>query len=173
MANALSLPAGLMIFCVCSAPAYGDNIYQCASKDGAEVLQNEPCQAGSEVWVQKDAGQAQSAPLAPGAAQAATRSAPAANAASSYGAAMDGQEAQGPMTAAEAAPTDTAAADNRTPANLPSEPALGMTQQQVRAILGLPTAIAQEEASQGIEVTWIYGDSRVLQFDAAGRLSKK
>jgi len=43
----------------------------------------------------------------------------------------------------------------------------------VRAILGSPTAIVQEEAVQGIEVTWIYGDSRVLQFDSAGRLSKK
>jgi len=171
MANALSLPAGLMI--LCSAPAYGDNIYQCASKDGAEVLQNMPCQAGSEVWVQKDAGQAQSAPLAPGAAQAATRSTRAADAASSYGAAMDIQEAQVPMTDAAAAPTDTAAADNGTPADLPSEPTLGMTQKQVRAILGGPTAIMQEEASQGIEATWIYVDSRVLQFDAAGRLSKK
>jgi hypothetical protein len=48
-----------------------------------------------------------------------------------------------------------------------------MTQQQVRAILGLPSAVTQEEASQGIEMTWIYGDSRVLQFDATGRLSRK
>ena len=57
-------------------------------------------------------------------------------------------------------------------ANLPSEPELGMTQQQVRAILGAPTSITQEEVVQGREVTWSYGD-RVLQFDTEGRLTKK
>jgi hypothetical protein len=157
-----------MILYGCAAPAYADNIYQCAGKDGAEVLQNMPCQAGSEVWVQKDGGEAKSAPLARGATQGATRHAP--DAAASDAAVMDAQSAK---TDASAVPGDTAAADSEALANLPSEPALGMSQQQVKAILGEPTAISREEVVQGTEMTWTYGDSRVLQFDSSGRLTKK
>jgi hypothetical protein len=163
MANPTGLTAGVVVACLCAAPAYGDTIYTCAGRNGAPVLQNMPCDAGSEVSVQKDMHEARSAPLAPGAAQTAVRAATAADASSNSAGVSNRQEAQ---NAAAAAGSDELA-------NLPSEPALGMTQRQVRAILGAPTAITQEEASQGIEMTWIYGDSRVLQFDAAGRLSKK
>ena len=144
MANSWGLSAGVVIVYLSAAPAYGDTIYTCASRNGVPLLQNMPCDTGSEVSVQKDMREAKSVPLPPGGAQAAAR-----------------------------APTDTAAAHSDELANLPSEPALGMTKQQVRAILGAPTAITQEEASQGIEMTWIYGDSRALQFDTSGRLSKK
>ncbi len=68
---------------------------------------------------------------------------------------------------------DTRASDAQIQVALPSEPALGMTQQQVRAILGEPTAITQEEVVQGKVVTWTYGDSKVLQFDPSGRLAAK
>lgn len=172
MPTAWRLPAGVMILYWCLAPAYADNIYQCAGKDGAEVLQNMPCQAGSEVWVQKDGGEAKSAPLPRGATpavtQGATRYAP--DAAASDAAVMDAQSAN---TDASTVPGDTAAADSQALANLPSEPALGMSQQQVKAILGEPTAISREEVVQGTEMTWTYSDSRVLQFDASGRLTKK
>jgi hypothetical protein len=175
MPSAWRLAAGVTILYWCSAPAYADNIYQCASKDGAEVLQNMPCQSGSEVWVQKDGGDAKSAPLrrgvTPVATQSASRYEP--DAAASDAAVVDAQDPQSAKTDASAVPGDTAAADSDASANLPSEPVLGMSQQQVRAILGAPTAISREEVVQGTEVTWTYGDSRVVQFDANGRLSKK
>jgi hypothetical protein len=173
MPRAWRLPAGVMILYGCAAAAYADNIYQCAGKDGAEVLQNMPCQAGSEVWVQKDGGEARSAPLprgaTPAATQGATRYAP--DPAATDAAVMDAQDPQ--KTDASAVPGDTAAAEAAALANLPSEPALGMSQQQVKAILGEPTAISREEVVQGTEVTWTYGDSHVVQFDASGRLTKK
>ena len=174
MVNPSGLTITLMIIvCLCAAPAHGDTIYTCAGRNGAEVLQNRPCETDSEVSVQKDSHAATSVPLAPGTAQGAARAATAADVPSNDGAVPGRQAAQNAASDASAAATDTAAAASDELANLPSEPALGMTQKQVRAILGGPTAITQEEASEGIEMTWIYSDSRVLQFDAAGRLSKK
>jgi hypothetical protein len=163
----------VVILYLCAPPAYGDTIYTCASRNGVPLLQNMPCDTGSELSVQKDVREAKSAPLPPGAAPAAVR-APAAADASSIGAGkLNRREAQNAASHASGATTDTAAARSDDLANLPTEPEVGMTQKQVRAILGAPTAITQEEASQGIEMTWIYDDSRILQFDASGRLSKK
>jgi hypothetical protein len=167
MGNSLSLSLGAVVFCLCAAPAHADTIYQCVGQDGAPVLQNVPCQPGSEVWVQKDTRSA------PSAAQAATRAAQAADAASSEPAVTDRPEAVNAKTDAFAAPSDTAAAGGDELASLPSEPEVGMTPRQVQAILGEPTAITQEEVVQGKVVTWSYGDSRVVQFDTTGRLSKK
>ena len=45
-----------------------------------------------------------------------------------------------------------------------------MTASEVRAILGAPTEITQEEVVDGRVQTWSYG-SRSLQFDPSGRLS--
>jgi hypothetical protein len=174
MANPSRLSVAVVIACLYAAPAHGDTIYTCAGRNGgAEVLQNMPCETDSEVSVQRDMSAATSVPLAPGTVQGAARAATAADVPSNDGTAPDRQQAQNAASDASGAATDTAAAAGDDLANLPTEPAVGMTQKQVRAILGSPTAIVQEEASQGIEVTWIYGDSRVLQFDATGRLSKK
>jgi hypothetical protein len=168
MGTSLSLPLGAVVACLCAAPAHADTIYQCLGENGAPVLQNVPCQPGSEVWVQKDTGPAKS-----GAAQAATRTAPAAGPASNGVAVMDRREAVSAKADVSATPSDTAAAESDDLVNLPGEPDMGMTPRQVQAILGKPTAITQEEVVEGKVVTWSYGDSRVLQFDSTGRLSKK
>ena len=174
MANPSGLSVAVVIACLYAAPAHGDTIYTCADRNGgAEVLQNMPCETDSEVSVQRDMRAATGVPLAPGTAQDAARAATAADVSPNDAAAPDRQQARNAASDASAAATDTATAGSDESANLPTEPAVGMTQKQVRAILGSPTAIVQEEAVQGIEVTWIYGDSRVLQFDSAGRLSKK
>src|SRR5436853_1383647 len=173
MANPSSLSAAGVIVFLCAAPAHGDTIYTCAGRNGAEVLQNRPCETESEVSVQKDFGAATGVPLAPGTAQGAPHAATAADVPSNDAAVADRQQTQNAASGASAAAADTPAASSDELANLPAEPEVGMTQKQVRAILGAPTAITQEEAVQGIEMTWIYGESRVLQFDAAGRLSKK
>lgn len=150
MANRSSRSVGFVVVCLCIASAHADTIFECTGKDGRHVLQNMPCDADSDGRV-SDTGDARGASVA-------TDSAP---------------PSTGVANAAAAANAAASLAGSDAAANLPSEPELGMTQQQVRAILGAPTAITQEEASQGIEMTWIYGDSRVMQFDASGRLSKK
>src|SRR6267154_467880 len=153
MGNGFSLPMGVVMLCLCAPSAHADTIYQCASQDGAPVLQNVPCQPGSEVWVQKGTPLGNSAPLAPGAAQATIHGASNADATA--------------RADASAAPADAPAGDSDELSNLPSEPALGMSQRQVRAILGPPSAVTREEVVDGNLVTWTYGDSRVVQFDTS------
>jgi hypothetical protein len=173
----MTQPSGLLVAFVivylCAPPAQGDTIYTCAGRNGAAVLQNMPCETDSEVSVQRDMHAATSVPLAPGTAEGAASAATGADTPSNQGAVPDRQQAPNAASDASGAATDTATAVSDELANLPAEPEVGMTQKQVRSILGAPTAVTQEEASQGIEMTWIYDDSRVLQFDAAGRLSKK
>ena len=148
MVNPPGLSVAAVFLCLCAASAQGDTIYTCAGRNGAAVLQNMPCDSDSGISVQMDAP-------------------------SNDAAIPDRQQAQNAVSGVSGTATDTAGPGSDERANLPSEPEVGMTQQQVRAVLGLPTAITQEEASAGLEITWIYGDSRVLQFDASGRLSKK
>ena len=54
----------------------------------------------------------------------------------------------------------------------PTEPGVGMTTDQVKAIWGEPTETVQEEPGNGprFEV-WSYGDSRSVRFDRRGRVS--
>jgi hypothetical protein len=47
----------------------------------------------------------------------------------------------------------------------------GMSKGEVRAILGNPTQVTQEEGVEGRVDTWSYG-SQTLQFDATGHLIK-
>ena len=170
MAKSLSLPLGLVVLSLYAAPVLADTIYQCTGKDGgAPVLQNLPCEGGSEVWVQKDAGDAKSAPRPRGGATSPTGAGTGLDANDAV--APDLREAQ--KAAPDAAAGDAFTADSGALANLPSEPALGMSQPQVKAILGEPTSITQEEVVQGKQITWTYGDSRVLQFDTSGQLTKK
>jgi len=169
MAKSLSLPLGLVALSLFAAPVQADTIYQCTGKDGAPVLQNLPCEAGSEVWVQKDAGDAKSAPRPRGAAANSTGAGNGVDA--NDAAAADVRDAQNARP--DAAAGDASSADSDALANLPSEPALGMSQPQVKAILGEPTSVTQEEVVQGKQITWTYGDSRVLQFDTSGQLTKK
>ncbi len=147
-------------------PACADTIYSCAGKDGAEVLQNMPCQPGAEVWAQPEPRDSKAS------TPTASAGVPDGSVAATLPEAVTGDAASaGPGMAPAAG--EQAAADGDSLANLPSEPTLGMTKQQVKAILGEPTAITQEEVVQGNVVTWTYGDSRVLQFDTSGRLTTK
>jgi hypothetical protein len=178
MTSVQRVPAAVLLGAICvalSTAAYAadavgahtgegdsDAVYKCSDKDGAETLQNRPCANGSAVSVKVDRDTDPAAGTASAAAPAAE--APAGNEA---GAAQPGQSAAHGATAAD---SDS---DSDELANLPSEPALGMSQRQVQAILGPPMAVTQEEVVDGRVVTWTYGDSRMLQFDTAGRLSSK
>lgn len=59
-------------------------------------------------------------------------------------------------------------------AQLPKDQELraGMSKGEVRAILGSPREITQEEGVDGRVDTWSYGNARTVQFDAGGRLVK-
>jgi len=167
VANPSRLWVGCVVACLCAAPACADTIYQCNGKDGKPVLQNMPCEADSGVRL-PDMSDAKGAA---GAVPAAAATAPAAGAASEA-APVNGQPSRDARADASAGPSDAAPADSDPSANAPTEPAVGMTQQQVRAILGEPTAVTQEEVVDGRQTTWNYAD-RVLQFDTSGRLMKK
>jgi hypothetical protein len=71
-----------------------------------------------------------------------------------------------------AAPTATGSASKQGPASAQKELHPGMSQSEVRAILGSPKEITQEEGVDGRVDTWSYGDARTLQFDARGNLVK-
>ena len=54
---------------------------------------------------------------------------------------------------------------------LPSEPRVGMTIEDVRAIWGEPTSSYQDELVEGRVEVWSYGASRSVQFDVRGRVT--
>jgi len=173
MADSPSLPVGVTVaflFLFAGQASAGD-IYGCAGPNGTQILQDSPCESNSEVVVQKDPGDAKGAPT--GNTQVGTSPSPGVGAPFNDAAGMDRPQAQNANPDGSGAGSGAAAAGSNDAANQPSEPALGMTQQQVRAILGEPTAITQEEVVQGKETIWTYGDSRVLQFDTSGVLTKK
>lgn len=58
-------------------------------------------------------------------------------------------------------------------AALPREPSLGMTTAEVRALLGAPTEVTQEEVVDGRTLVWTYDGARSYQFDSAGILVSK
>jgi outer membrane protein assembly factor BamE (lipoprotein component of BamABCDE complex) len=65
------------------------------------------------------------------------------------------------------------AAGAKAPSNRESELRAGMSKSEVRAILGSPTEITQEEGVDGRVDTWSYSSgSKPLQFDSTGRLIK-
>jgi hypothetical protein len=155
-----------------AAPSHADTIYSCAGPDGKEVLQNMPCGTGAQVWAQKDAPAA-------GTGRQAGDNAPAPSAQAPEP--QDAQPAGDPVTPYLPTAISNDAADKDQdkdkdggePANLPGEPAIGMTQAQVRAMLGEPTSVQQEEVVNGRLVTWNYGDSRTVQFDVTGKVSSR
>jgi hypothetical protein len=48
----------------------------------------------------------------------------------------------------------------------------GMSKSEVQAILGSPLDVTQEEGVDGTVVTWTYHDSRSVQFDSGGHLTR-
>ena len=59
------------------------------------------------------------------------------------------------------------------PAEASPEPSLGMTTAQVRALLGAPAEISQEEVVDGHTLVWTYPGARAFQFDTSGILVGK
>jgi hypothetical protein len=163
MSSSAIYRAAALLFILLFAPlASAQVIFKCVGKDGTELYQNSSCPAGSEsqVVLRMDKARTLSVPSAQANSPAAqdeprveTLPAPTAT----------GETAAPPLEPR----IDTPSLPD--PLVAQSEPRLGMTQTEVKAIWGEPTEITMEEVVQGRIDTWSYG-SRSLQFDA-GRLS--
>jgi hypothetical protein len=161
MSSSAIYRAAVLLFLLFFAPlASAQVIFKCVGKDGTELYQNSSCPAGSEAQVvlRMDRARTPSVPSAQGNSPAAQ------------------DEPRVEIPPAPSATSETAATQPRIDTPSPpdplvtqSEPRLGMTQTEVKAMWGEPTEITMEEVVQGRVDTWSYG-SRSLQFDA-GRLS--
>ena len=64
------------------------------------------------------------------------------------------------------APTAVAAVTQ----TVPTEPRVGMSEEQVRTVWGEPVEIIQDEPPSGRVEVWHYGDGRTVQFDHRRRV---
>lgn len=79
----------------------------------------------------------------------------------------------GATAGAEAQPTSSGKPGNRANAALvASTPRVGMTTDEVKALWGEPADMTKEEFVKGDIETWTYADSRSIQFDRKGRVTK-
>jgi uncharacterized protein DUF4124 len=154
-----------VLFCLSlAAPlASAQTVFKCVEKDGTALYRNSPCpsESQSKVWLRTDPQNSNLPPArasggSPAVPDEPRAEAPAPPAAASFVAPRDEPRAETP-------PASGATVSQ-------GEPRVGMTTSEVRAVLGAPTEVTQEEVVDGRVQTWSYG-SRSLQFDPSGRLS--
>jgi hypothetical protein len=126
------------------APPSSAEIFKCADKSGMDRYQNFPCAIDSTGAVSSNPSSAKS-PLPPGIATQ-TR----------------------PTAIPVAASTDRPVGANGRPAA--SDPRVGMTEDEVRAIWGEPEEIIQDEPRDGRIEIWRYGGGRSVQFSNKRRV---
>ena len=137
-------------------------VFKCVEKDGTALYRNSPCpsESQSKVWLRTDPQNSNlpparaSVPAIPDEPRIEAPALP--DATANFVTPRDEPRAEAPS-----APVTTGSQ---------GEPRVGMTTGEVRAVLGAPTEITQEEVVDGRVQTWSYG-SRSLQFDPSGRLS--
>jgi hypothetical protein len=138
----MSKSLSLLLFVMLVAPLASAEIFKCVAKDGTDLYQNFPCQFESMGWMPMNA-QSTNAPSAP---------------------------SDSNQTKVKAGPIEVKAA-GKSP-TLPTEPRVGMTPNEVRAIWGEPTDIISDEVVEGRIEIWSYGASRSVRFDELkGRVS--
>ena len=128
--------------------ASAETIFKCAGKDGTDMYQNFPCPPELESRVSARTSGHPSAPSPSGNPLTAQQT----------------PSAPSPMGNSSTAP-QISTAPIATGYLLP-----GMTTREVRAVLGEPIEVTQEEVVEGRVETWSYGASSV-QFDPRGHLS--
>ena len=125
---------------LCAAPLASAEIFKCVAKDGTALYQNFPCQFDSIGWMPSNP-QAPKTPLMP----------------------FDPRQAKPPAAAQVNVASIVKSVDA-------SEPRIGMTPDEVRAILGEPLEAVQDEPiDPGIE-TWRYVDKNI-RFDGTHRVT--
>ena len=136
--------ASILVLPFCAAPPASAEIFKCVAKDATALYQNFPC----------DMDSLGSLPSNPPVAKTASN-APAAKTPSTLGAA--GQDKS------KTAPINTASIVKAT---YTGEPQIGMSSDEVRALLGEPDDVLEDEPGNGGRVSnWRYADGRIVQFD--------
>jgi hypothetical protein len=131
------------------APAVAAEIFKCVAKDGSPLYQNFPCDLDWLGW----------SPLSPPAVKTLSN-APVAKTPAMPGVA--GQEK--PKTP----PINAASTDKSTHTG---ELRIGMSSDEVRALLGEPEEMVDDEPDEGGRVSnWRYADGRIVQFDRKHRV---
>ena len=152
----LALLASLVASLVCPlAPA--QTVFKCVGENGADLYRNSPCpsESASKVWVRTDSqGASAPAPRSATGETAAPRDEPR-------------LEIPALPVATVNPPAETAPSTNA----MQGELRTGMTAREVKATLGQPAEITDEEVVEGRVQTWSYPGAGSLQFDASGRLS--
>ena len=124
----------------CAAPATSAEIFKCVAKDGTALYQNFPCEFDSIGWVPSN-------PQGGSASQAKPKAAPV-NVAS---------------TVNVASPVNVASIVKST---YTGELRIGMSSDEVRALLGEPEEMVDDEPAEGGRVSlWRYADGRSVKFD--------
>ena len=129
------------------APPGSAEIFKCAAKDATALYQNFPCEFDSIGWMPLNPQAAKTTSMSPAASQAKPKAAPV-NVAS-------------PVSVAS--PVNVASTVKST---YTGELRIGMTADEVRALLGEPEDVVEDEPGSGGRVSiWRYADGRSVQFD--------
>jgi len=137
-ARALLAISGVLSMLALSVPAISAEIFKCVAKDGTALYQNFPCEFDSIGWVPSNP-QTGKTTLMPGASQATPKAAP-----------------------VNVAPVNVASTVKST---YTGEIRIGMTSDEVLALLGKPEEMVDDEPESGRVSNWRYADGRIVQFD--------
>lgn len=136
-----ALMALILVPAFCAVPPASAEIFKCVATDATALYQNFPCEFDSIGWMPSNPQAQKTTLLSPTASQAKPKAAPV-NVAS-------------PLNVASTVKsTDT------------GEPHNGMTADEVRALLGEPEDVVEDEPGNGGRVSiWRYADGMTIQFD--------
>jgi len=138
-----ALIALIVVPAFCAAPAISAEIFKCVAKDGSPLYQNFPCQFESIGWVPSDFDKAKIDAAKTDAAKTTVK--------------------PGDASQSKSAPINVASIAKLANA---SELRIGMTEDEVRALLGEPEEMVDDEPAEGGRVSiWRYADGRSVQFD--------
>ena len=142
-----ALIALIVVPAFCAAPAISAEIFKCVAKDGSPLYQNFPCQFDSIGWVPSNLETAKTDATK-------TRAKPG-----------DASQSKSKSGVVNLASTNKSANAN--------ELRIGMTSDEVRALLGEPEEMIDDEPAEGGRVSnWRYADGRIVQFDHKHRVSE-
>jgi hypothetical protein len=138
----------------CAALPASAEIFKCVAKDGSPLYQNFPCQFESIGWVPSDFDKAKT--------NAAKTDAAKTDAAKTTAKPSDASQSKSP-------PINVASNVKSTDAIEPL--IIGMTADEVKAFLGEPEEMIDDEPAEGGRVSnWRYADGRSVQFDHKHRV---
>ena len=135
------LVALILVAAICAAPPAHAEIFKCVAKDATALYQNFPCEFDSIGWMPSNPQAAKTTLLSAAASQATPKAAP----------------------VNVALPLNVASTVKST---YTGEPRIGMTADEVTALLGEPVDVVEDEPGNGGRVSiWRYADGMTIQFD--------